>query len=466
MMKMLAAIVLAAGKGTRMKSGLPKVLHEVADRPMLAHVLSVLKKIRAGRSIVVVGHEAGLVKKAFCGERVEFVEQRPQLGTGHAVMTAARGLRGFRGEVLILSGDVPLITEATIRALIKVHRGRGQKAAVSLVTTILDDPSGYGRVLRDEKGAVTGIVEHRDASAAERRIGEINAGIYLMDSGFLLSNIKRLKSENAQGEYYLPDLVRMAVDKGLRVSALTHMTPDEVMGINNRSELARAGRVMRMRILEGLMMSGVTVVDPEATYIGAEVKVGRDSTIYPSVHIEGKTSIGRGVVIEEGVRIKDSAIGDGSVVKSHSVIEESRTGRGVTVGPIARLRPGTVLSDGARIGNFVEVKKSRIGRGSKVNHLSYIGDAVVGSDVNIGAGTITCNYDGLRKYVTRIGDGAFIGSDTQLVAPVRIGRNAYVGSGTTVTKDVPAGALVITRAEEKVVPGWVKKKGLLDRKKN
>lgn len=463
-MKNLAGIILAAGKGTRMKSVLPKVLHEVAGRPMLHYPVKVLRKLKARRSVVVVGYEAGLVKSAFSGEGVTFVEQARQLGTGHAVMCAAKVLVGFKGDVLILSGDVPLITPATVKALMRVMGKGRDKAVISFVSAILEDPTGYGRVVRDKNNAVVGVVEHKDCKAGERSIREVNTGLYLMDSSFLLKNLKRLNKANAQGEYYLPDLIHLAVREGRRVSALTHLDPAEVMGVNNRVELARANSLMRRQILTSLMLSGVTVIDPDNTYIDEAVKVGKDSTVYPGVHLEGGTSIGPGCVIEEGVKITGSIIGAGSTVRSHTIIEGSRTGKGVVIGPLARLRPGNRLSDGVRIGDFVEAKNCVIGAGSKANHLAYLGDAVIGKGVNIGAGTITCNYDGIRKHKTLIGDGAFIGSDSQLIAPVRVGKNAYVGSGTTVTKDVPPGALVVTRSEEKLKKGWVERKGLLKKK--
>ncbi len=460
--KGLAAIILAAGKGTRMKSALPKVLHRVAGRPMLHYPVKLLEDLGAARIVVVVGYGKDAVAKELAGHKLSLVHQKEQLGTGHAVMTAlkTRTLKGFRGDVLILSGDVPLITRQTVKALVGFHR-RGANAALSLVTAILNNPAGYGRVVRDEESAVMGIMEDRDCDPAHRSINEVNAGIYLADARFLSENIGRIKNTNAQGEYYLPDLVPLAVKKGLKVSTLTHLDSDEVMGINNRMELAKAGRIMRKRISSALMTDGVTIVDPENTYVDSGVRIGRDTVVYPGAHIGGNTVIGENCVIEEGVKIINSTIGASSTIKSYSIIEETKTGAKVSIGPFARLRPGNVISDNVRIGNFVEVKKSVIGKGTKANHLSYLGDSVIGKDVNIGAGTITCNYDGVKKYKTTIADGAFIGSDTQLVAPVKVGKGAYVGSGTTVTRDVPPGALVVTRAQERVVKGWAKKRGLV-----
>ena len=458
-MKNLSAIILAAGKGTRMKSSVPKVLHRVSGLPMLAYPVNVLKELKAGNVVVVVGHGAGDVRRAFGTSGAGFVLQKEQLGTGHAVMCAMKGLKSVKGDVLILSGDVPLLTVQTVKGLLKLHRAGGKnRPALSLVTMILDDPKGYGRIVRDEHGSVARIVEEKDCSVPQKGINEVNAGVYLAEADFLRANIQKLGNRNAQGEYYLPDLVELAAAAGRKVKALTHLDPNEVMGINNRVELAKANRLMRLRKAEELMCSGVTVMDPETAYIDSAVKVGTDTTIYPGVHITGDTVIGSGCVVEEGVRISGSVIGDCSVVKSHSIVEDSVLGKEVVVGPFARLRPGNSLSEGVRIGNFVELKKTSIGKGSKANHLSYLGDSVIGAGVNIGAGTITCNYDGYKKHTTVIEDGAFIGSDTQLVAPVTVGRGAYVGSGTTVTKDVPPGSLVLTRAGEKVVAGWAARK--------
>ncbi len=474
-MKNFAAIVLAAGKGTRMKSVRAKVLHPICGRPMLYYPLRLLKELGAKKTVVVVGYGADEVKGAFKDSRkwgkLKFCIQSPQLGTGHALMCASKELKGFTGgDVLILSGDVPLITRQTIKALMKIHRRQGTEGGrkalpvLSLISTLVDDPTGYGRVIRDADGRVERIVEDRDLEASERAINEVNAGIYLVNSAFLFANLKRLTRKNVQGEYYLPDLVALATDQGKRVSALTHFDPEEVMGVNNRQELAKAASIMRRNINTELMLGGVTIIDPEATYIDYGVRVGRDTTIHPNVHLLGSTVMGKGSTVEEGSRIADSTLGDGTVVKSFSVIESSKIGKGVSIGPFARLRPENTIGDGARVGNFVEVKKTRIGKGTKANHLTYLGDSVIGSDVNIGAGTITCNYDGIRKYITRIGDGAFIGSDSQLIAPLTVGKDAYIGSGSTITKDVPAGALALSRPAQKILKDWVKKKGLKKRR--
>ncbi len=455
-MKKLAAIVLAAGKGTRMKSNLPKVLHGVAGRPMLFYPLNILKGLGAKKVVAVVGFGRDEVKAAFPSNGITFAVQEEQLGTGHAVSTALKHLKNFDGDVLILSGDVPLISKETVNGLIKLRGRRGP--VLSFISTVLDNPSGYGRVVRDKDNSVVRIVEDKDSSPLQKRICEVNSGIYLVDSSFLKANIKRLGRKNAQGEYYLPDLVHLAVSQGLKAAALTHIDPDEVMGINNRIELARADKFMRRRISEALMLNGISILDPDNTYIDYGVKVGHDTVIYPGARLSGSTEIGQRCVIEDGSVIIDSSIGDGSIVRGYTIMESVKTGKGVSIGPFARLRPGSRIGEGARIGNFVEVKNTSIGKGSKANHLTYLGDSVIGRGVNIGAGAITCNYDGVKKYRTIIEDGAFIGSDTQLVAPVKVGKNAYVGSGTTVTKDVPPGSLVVTRAPEKVVEGWAKRK--------
>lgn len=457
----MVAIVLAAGVGRRMKSSLPKVLHQVAGRPILFCPLEVVKGLGVERVIVVVGHKRDKVMEVLQRAPTPgmvFVEQKPQLGTGHAVMCAEEALKGWGGDILILCGDVPFITRETLSRLMEAHSIGN--ATISFLTAILDNPSGYGRVVRGPDGAVLRVVEERDATSNEKAIKEINTGIYCVKAPFLFSTLKGIRADNAQGEYYLPDLIGVARGQGLGVSAIIHPHPQEVMGINNRVELAEANRLMRERINQGLMLSGVTLIDPDSTYIHYGVHIGKDTILYPNCFLEGETTIGEGCIIEEGCKVIDSIIGDGSVIKGHSVVEGSRIGRGVSIGPLARLRPEVVIEDGAKIGNFVEVKRSRIGKGTKVNHLSYIGDAIIGEGVNVGAGTITCNYDGIKKHQTIIEDGVFVGSDTQLVAPVKIGKDAYIGSGSTITEDVPPGALALTRVEQKNIEGWVLKRQL------
>lgn len=461
--KDIAVIILAAGLGKRMKSDIPKVLHPVAGKPMLFYPIEVVKGLGVKKVVVIVGHKAEEVTERLRGKgqyksQIQFVKQEPQLGTGHAVLCAEESLKAWKGDVLILSGDVPLITRETILGLLDLHSSK--RATISFISTVVENPAGYGRVLRNKGGSVVRVVEDKDASQKEKAINEINTGIYCISAPFLFSSLKKIKKENVQGEYYLPDLIAIAEKQKKKVACLTHINPAEVMGINNRIELSEANEEMRQKINNELMLSGVTLIDEETAYIHKGVNIGRDTTIYPNVFLEGDTTIGQGCLIEEGCKIIDSSIGDGSVIKSHSVIESSQIGQNVSVGPFARLRPECVIEDKAKIGNFVEVKKSRIGKGTKANHLSYIGDAIIGADVNIGAGTITCNYDGIKKHQTIIEDGAFIGSDTQLVAPVKIGKNSYIGSGSTITKNVSAGSLALSRPEQRNIEGWVERKGL------
>ena len=455
-MKKVAAIVLAAGLGKRMRSLLPKVLHPVCGKPMLFYPLEVLKALKVEKTVVVVGHGGDAVRERFAESRVSFVTQEKQLGTGHAVRCAERSFQSFTGELLILSGDVPLIQSGIISELMRVHRRR--RAVLSLVTMALEKPTGYGRIIRNDKGAVERVVEEKDAAPDEMKVGEVNAGLYLVDARFLFANLKRLTSRNAQGEYYLPDLIPLALKEGETVAAVVHREPQEVMGVNNRVELAEANTLMRERINSYHMMRGVTMVDPRTTYIDYGIAIGRDTLIAPNVFLKGATKIGPGCTIEEGAGIIDSSLDRAVEVKPYSVIEQSKVGREGTIGPLARLRPGSVILPRAKVGNFVEIKNATIGHGSKVNHLSYIGDTDMGRMVNVGAGTITCNYDGQRKYRTVIKDGAFIGSDTQLVAPVTVGRGAYVGAGSTITKDVPSRALALSRTEQKNLEGWAEKK--------
>lgn len=461
-MKKLSAIVLAAGMGTRMKSDTPKVLHPICGRPMLHYPLRRLKELGVKQSVVVVGDhhkEIEVAAKNSGNKNIRFAMQSPPRGTGDAVRCALKKFTpNHSGDVLILSADVPLIETPTLKAMVRLHRKKNNAAAITVLSVMLEDPSGYGRIVRDSKGQITGITEDKDCTPSEKKICEINAGIYIIDGKFLRENLQKIKTNNKQGEYYLPDLVKMARNDGLRIASLLHINPEEIMGINNRIELARATASMQRKINNDIMLSGVTFIDPKTAYIDDGVTIGRDSTIYPNVLLKGTTTIAKGSTIEEGVKITDSTIGVENLIKSHSVIEGSRTGTGVSAGPFARLRPGTIIRDEAAIGNFVEVKNSTIGRGTKAGHLSYLGDSTIGSGVNIGAGVLTCNYDGKYKYRTIIKDNAFIGSDTQLIAPVTIGKGAYIGSGSTITKDVAPNSLALSRAEETAVPNWAKKK--------
>jgi bifunctional UDP-N-acetylglucosamine pyrophosphorylase/glucosamine-1-phosphate N-acetyltransferase len=456
-------IILAAGLGTRMKSDLPKALHLLGGKPLLRHVLDASTGIAPERTVVVIGHQADLVRAAVEGCDVEITVQEEQLGTGHAVRQAADAIRSARGPVMVLCADTPLLTTATLRSLVERHAKR--KAAVTLVTAVVDDPTGYGRIVRARTG-VSRIVEEKDASRVQRRIREVNAGIYCFDGAFLLAALGGMTNRNAQNEYYLPDAVALARTKRRAVEAVTCGDADEVLGINSRMDLSRAEAVLRARTNVRWMQDGVTMHDPAAVSIGPDVRVGRDTVLYPNVRLEGTTTLGEGCTVYPGARIADSALGDRVTIKDCCVIERARIADGASVGPFAHLRPETVIGRGARIGNFVEVKKSSIGADSKANHLAYIGDATVGSGVNIGAGVITCNYDGFRKHPTVIEDGVFVGSDAQLVAPVRIGKGAVVAAGATITRDVPADALAITRVPQENKEGVAGKRRRMKQKKD
>ena len=452
----IATIILAAGKGTRMKSDLVKVLHPLLGIPMLSYTIRLsLNAIKAEKTIVVVGYQADRIKQAFTDPRIRFALQGEQLGTGHAVMQAIPLLEGFTGAVLILCGDVPLVRIETIRAFIEAFRR--DRVDLSVMTTVVESPFGYGRILRDPEGWLEKIVEEKDASEQERRIREINTGIYCTGTAFLLESLREIGRGNAQGEYYLTDLVGIAKKRGLRSSALLVSDSVEVMGINTRVDLAVANEVLRQGKVKSLMLSGVTIVDPKATYVDGTVEVGKDTVIYPNCLLQGNTKIGERCSIEPNTRISDSIIGSNVTLRSNCIITESRIEDGVSVGPFAHLRSLTEVKPGAEIGNFVEVKKSVIGKGSKANHLTYIGDCIVGEEVNIGAGTITCNYDGVEKHQTIIGDRVFVGSNVELVAPVKVGKEASIAAGTTVTRDVPEGALAISRVKQENVQGWKRK---------
>lgn len=450
----LAAVVLAAGKGTRMKSDLPKVLHEVCGRPLLSYVLEAVEGAGAKKIVVVVGDEWEESVKAL-SLKVETVVQKERLGTAHALQQAQSLLEDFSGDVLVVCGDTPLLKPATLQALVRQHKAHN--AAATILTARIDDPSGYGRVIRGPQGEVTRIVEHKDASPEELQVDEINTGVYCFRVEGLFEALAAISSDNVQGEYYLTDIVDIYVSRGLRVAAYTAHNILEALGINDRSQLARVEKIMRREIIERLMASGVTVMDPASTFIDEKVKIGQDTIIYPFTIIEGVTTIGKKCIIGPSSRLVNVCLGN-EVQVQNSVVLGSNIGDGTAVGPFAYIRPGTEVGRGVRIGDFVEIKKSTVGNGSKVPHLTYLGDAVVGERVNVGAGTITCNYDGKRKWPTVIGDDAFVGSNTNLVAPVEVGKGAVIGAGSTITKDVPAGALGVERSRQKNVPEWKKKK--------
>jgi bifunctional UDP-N-acetylglucosamine pyrophosphorylase / glucosamine-1-phosphate N-acetyltransferase len=449
-------VILAAGKGTRMKSALPKVLHRVAGLPMIAHVLRTAATLSPSSTTVVVGHEAGLVRSALSGNAgyfgLTFVVQEPQLGTGHALLTAARTLPNATGTLILLSGDVPLLTPDTLKRLVDRHEA--MNAAATVVTALVDNPHGYGRIVRSGE-QIARIVEEKDASPAERTIREINSGIYAFALEGLFDAVRGIAANNAQKEYYLPDLVAIFRERGRVVETVTVLRSEEILGINSRVELAAVGRIVRDTKNTELMAAGVSINDPATTYIDRDVVVGPDTVIHPGVSIEGQTTIGSGCEIHSGVRIVDSRIGHGVIIHNHCVITYASIGDNARVGPFAHLRRDASLGVGAKVGNFVEMKKTTLAAGSKAMHLSYLGDAVIGENVNVGAGTITCNYDGTTKRTTTIEDGAFIGSDTQLIAPVTVGKDAYVGTGTTVREDVPPGALAVSAGKQRNIEGWV-----------
>ncbi len=456
-------IILAAGLGTRMRSALPKALHLLAGKTLIRHVLDTVVPLEPEKTVVVLGHQADRVRAAMEGYVVEIVYQAEQLGTGHAVRQAVDVISSVRGPVVVLCADTPLLTRDALVSLAEAHSRA--RAAVTVMTALVEDPAGYGRVVRGKSGIMR-IVEEKDATAAQKKIGEVNTGIYCFEKKFLLSALGGIKNKNAQGEYYLPDMISLARKKKLKVAAVLCQDPDEAMGINSRFDLSQAEMVLQARTNLRWMLDGVTLPDPATVFIGTDVIIGRDTIVYPNVRLEGTTTLGEGCTVYPGSRIADSTLGSGVVVKDCCVIENSRIADKASVGPFAHLRPGTELRTGARIGNFVEVKKSVIGEGSKANHLSYLGDATIGRNVNIGAGVITCNYDGFQKHQTIIEDGVFVGSDTQLVAPVRIGRDALVAAGATVTRDVPAGALAISRVPQEIRAGAAGRRKKMKQKKD
>ena len=452
-------LILAAGKGTRMKSGRPKVLHPVAGTPMIDYVLEAAAGLGAASRTVVVGHEAAQLQAALAAHAdLRFVLQEPQLGTAHAVQQAAPLFAGVKGTLVLLSGDVPLLSVETLRALLTRHEASG--AAATILTAVVSNPFGYGRIIRDGD-SVAAIVEQRDATEAERAVPEINSGIYAFDLEPLFPALVQIASNNAQKEFYLTDLVGIYRRAGRKVSALVADRPEEILGINSRAELAAMSQRVWQARRAALMAAGVTLEDPATTYVDRGVTIGPDTVIRPGVSLLGRTSIGARVVIHSGVRIVDSQVADDVTVLDHCVVVGSQVAEGASVGPFAHVRPGSELCAGSRIGNFVEVKKTKLGRGSKASHLAYLGDATIGEKVNIGAGTITCNYDGVKKHQTVIEDGVFIGSDSQLVAPVTIGKGAYVAAGSTITDEVPPGALGIARSKQVNKEGWVRLKKAL-----
>ena len=450
-------VVLAAGKGTRMRSAVPKVLHLASGLPLIHHILDTAESINPQSIVVVVGHQAEQLEESI-GKRLGlvFAVQEPQLGTGHALLQTEPLLRGRRGTVVLLSGDVPLLRRETLQRLVRTHEDRS--AAATVLTAVVDNPEGYGRIVRDN-GRIAAIVEHKDATPRERAVNEINSGVYAFDLAPLFDALRSIGSANAQGEYYLPDLVRIYRARGLTVETVTLDDPVEILGVNSRKELAEVSTILRSRKNDELMAAGVTLVDPSAAYIDPDVVIGTDTVIHPGVYLEGATRIGSRCEIHSGVRIVNSTVEDQVIINNFCVILDSHVARGAHLGPFAHLRPQSHVGEDAKVGNFVELKKTVLGRGSKANHLAYLGDATIGENVNVGAGTITCNYDGVTKNPTVIEDGAFIGSDSQLIAPVRVGRGAYVAAGSSITEDVPPESLAIARGKQVNKEGWVKSRG-------
>lgn len=444
-MKKLAVVILAAGEGTRMKSSVPKVLHKLGGKPIIKWVLSSVRALSPEIIYAVVGHGSEKVTETLSGENIKFVEQAKQLGSGHALRQAEKALKNFKGNILVLSGDVPLVHPETLKALVNIHNHENNSATV--LSAIFENPHSYGRVCRSEAGQVTSIVEEKDASEYIRKIKEINSGIYCFSSPLIWEVLKSIKPENVKKEYYLTDAILILNNMEKKVGSSPNAKKEEMLGVNTRADLAAAEALAKQKTMHSLMMNGVTIIDPQNTYINSDVKIGQDTTIYPGVIIEGKTVIGKNCQIGPFSVIKDTEIHDGvSIVNSH--VYSSKIENNCKIGPFSHIRPESHIKEGAKVGNFSETKKSVIGIGSKVNHLSYIGDSILGRDVNVGAGTITCNYDGVKKNVTVIGDNCFVGSNVNFVAPIKVGKKTIIGAGSTLTEDVPDGALAIARARQ------------------
>ena len=447
----LKTLILAAGKGTRMKSEMPKVIHKVNGVPMITKIIDTLSGLNPKENILILGHKKEEVLKVV-GENCDYVLQTEQLGTGHAVIQAKEKLEGYDGDVMILCGDTPLLRESTLKSLYDYHKESG--AVTTILTSIYENPFGYGRIVKED-GLVKAIVEEKEASEEIKKIKEVNAGVYCFNSKELFKALDKIDNNNEKGEYYLTDVIGIQVSENKKVQSFILEDKMEILGVNSKVELAQAGKVLRDRKNRELMEEGVILIDPETTYVEESVKVGRDTVLYPGVVLQGKTVIGENCEIIGNSRIIDSVLGNNIRVES-SVIEESILEDGVTMGPFAHIRPKSLLKEKVHIGNFVEVKKSTLEKGVKAGHLTYLGDAQVGENTNIGAGTITCNYDGVNKFKTVIGKDAFIGSDSMLVAPVNIGEKALIGAGSVITKDVPSNSLAVSRSKQIIKTDWRK----------
>ncbi len=456
MKKGLSALILAAGKGTRFKSDKIKLLHPLMGKPMLQLVVDSIERLRPERIHIVVGYQKDLVQKSLTGQTIDFIFQKEQLGTAHAVLVAKTVLqKEMDSDLLIMNGDLPLIRSDTLKPMIRFHREKAH--SLTFLTTDLDDPTGFGRVILSED-KTRKIIEEKDATPAQRKMKEVNVGIYLFRVRDLLKGLSQVSNKNKKGEYYLTDMIEILSRSGRKVGTYKTRNSEEIIGVNDRFELARAIDVLRLRKIRALTEKGVTVCDPGATWIDMDVKVGRDTVIYPSVILEGETVIGSHCTLYPYVHLIDARVGKRVKLLSSSMIEQCVIHDDARVGPFTHLRPKTIIRQGAKVGNFVEMKNTDFGRGSKAGHLTYLGDADIQRDVNIGAGTITCNYDGKRKSKTRIEAGAFIGSGTELIAPVKIGKKAYVGAGSTITKNVSPEALAVSRSRQVEKPGWARRK--------
>ncbi len=450
----LSTVILAAGLGTRMKSAIPKILHKIYDKPMIQYVVDSIAPLKSKNNIIVINPNTNAIKNALGGYPVVFSMQKEPKGTADALKTAQKALKNFKGTVLVLNGDTPLISTSTLEKFLRLHKQN--KEDISIISFIAEGSHSYGRIIR--KGdTVKEIIEDKDANEEQKTIKEVNSGVYVMKSD-MLRLLKEIKINEAKGEYYLTDIAGIAVRKGYKVGAHILGNETEFTGINTREDLYRARIFLNERILSKCMDSGVSFIDKTSVFIHPESKIGMDTLIYPNVHIEGKTIIGARCIVYPNTRIANCIIGDNVIIKDSTVIESSTIKDNASIGPFAHIRPGSIVGSSSKIGNFVEVKKSIIGNGTKASHLSYLGDAEIGENVNIGAGTITCNYDGKNKHKTIIGKDVFIGSDTQIIAPVKIGKGAYVGAGSTIVKDVPPGSLAVSRTKQRNIEEWTIKR--------